>query len=200
MAGPTTLYLPIYLGGGMDFSFNIDVTPANYAPTIDNLTILPHTEVAGPYTVSADVVDPESGLTDVSLVYAVNGGTEVTLSMTAVGDTYSAAIPAVDLGDEVTYAVTATDGFWTTTSAAASFEYRAVQWPPTSFAATEGEFGDVSLTWSAPVMPPPANMESFESGMPADWTYYNEDGDSYHWEAYADGCGLRRRLCGSSPV
>ncbi len=114
---------------------------------------LPDTEdLTGTYPVQAQVRD-DVGLDSVLLLYSIDGGDELHLDMTDMGESvYQADIPAQEAGTTVSYTVWASDGDNTTTVPipACSFEVRLPA--PTDLSGPEGVvWGSVAqLDWQAP--------------------------------------------------
>jgi hypothetical protein len=63
----------------------------------------------GPYTASATVVDPLSGVAGVTLYYSINGGAWTSVATTPVGDEYSGDIPGQPSGTGINLYFEATD-------------------------------------------------------------------------------------------
>ncbi len=87
---------------------NIDLM----TPIVDHYPVIGWPIVDADITISADVYDDltwNSGLTSVTLNYAINGGTENHIPMALVGGLYEAAIPGQAAGSVVSYSITAVD-------------------------------------------------------------------------------------------
>ncbi len=165
--------------------------PCDATPPAIVHTPLVDTEVAGPWTVNADITD-DSGIASADLYYQVDGGGYTMIAMTAgVPPAYSADIPAQAAGSVMDYYIVAVDASAeanSTTTETWTFGYYDYTWPPTNLVATDGAYDETTLSWSMPEAPPEPGtyFESFEAGMPGDWTIYNEDADSYQWQQYSD--------------
>lgn len=113
------------------------------------------TELAGDYAVDATVTD-ESGLLSVDLVYDAGAG-DVTVAMTnAGGDLWTADIPHQPAGTAVSYYITATDAGPNSvvgTSATFGFDVVSIAWPPQNVVASDGAYGQTTVTWSSPAAP-----------------------------------------------
>lgn len=178
LAGPRTIYFPVYVVPAMDFSFTANVSVPNLPPSLA-VVDLPDTELAGPWTVTATAADPEGALVGCDLYYAVNGGAGTLVPMTlGPPDTYTGDIPDQPVGSSIAYYVVTTDGFWSVTSPTYGFGVFDYQWPPTNLAASDGLLNQVNVSWSPPVapLPPGTFFEGFEAGIPGNWTVYNVDG------------------------
>ena len=81
------------------------------APSISNVVVPASTfNTAGPYAVTATVVDLFSGLAGVSLYYSVSGGAFAQIPMTAgANNSYSANIPGLPAGSRIRLYVQASD-------------------------------------------------------------------------------------------
>ncbi|MCB9475027.1 MAG: hypothetical protein H6678_14600 [Candidatus Delongbacteria bacterium] len=127
------------------------------------------TELAGDYTISADITD-DSGVASATLTYD-NGGGAVMVPMTnTVGDTYAADIPHQAAGVTVTYSIGAVDAGPNSAAGSTgnySFTVVSTAWEVANVAATDGGYGATTVTWTAPVAPGPATASTDPLNKPA---------------------------------
>lgn len=96
-----------------DFAVAVDIT-GDRPPAIGDITPIASGLVVGPWTIESIITDDnpgggDAGVASADLVYTIDGGDEVTVAMTSAGDLYSAVLPDVPGGSNVTYKVTASD-------------------------------------------------------------------------------------------
>jgi len=146
-------------GGAIADNLAILITPGDsdyIAPLIEHVALNDvETELAGDYAVDATITD-DSGVASADLVYDAGAG-DVTVGMTNVsGDLWTADIPHQAAGVTVTYHITATDAgpnAATGQTGDYSFDVVSIAWPPTNVVATDGGYGQTTVTWSSPAAP-----------------------------------------------
>jgi hypothetical protein len=96
-----------------DFAVAVDIT-GDRPPVIGEITSISSGLVEGPWTIESVITDDNpgggnAGIASANLHYTVDGGDTITVAMTASGDLYSATLPDVPGGSNVSYWITATD-------------------------------------------------------------------------------------------
>lgn len=138
------------------------VNPAPYLGQFYNII---HNELsntnnlAGPYTVSATILDNEGDLiTQSKLYYRINGGAFVEVAMTASkssGQQFSANIPGQAINTTIEYYITATDGTDNYASPigapAELYSFQITGYPPYGVTSIDNNNGTVNLNWFAPL-------------------------------------------------
>ena len=148
------------------------------------------TELAGDYPVTVDLVD-ETGIQRATVYWQLDGSTDVDSTALTLesGDTWTGSITHQDAGVVVSYWLTAWDNSPRenfSTSDSWTFEVVSYIWPPQFCAATDGELDHTWITWDLPAPAPEEGdyFESFESGIPTNWTIHDVDGAQYVWQQY----------------
>jgi len=123
-------------------------------PSIVHTPLTNTEDTTNPYTVNADITDEDSAVASATLYYQVNGGGYTSVAMTAgTPPAYSADIPAQVGGSDIQYYIVAVDNSVnnnSTTSPTWSFSVVDYTLAPTALVATDGIYGEVRLTWTAP--------------------------------------------------
>ena len=123
-------------------------------PAIAHTPLTNTEDATNPYTVNADITDADNQVASATLYYQVNGGGYQSVAMSAgTPPLYTAQIPAQAGGSDVMYYIVAVDNSVnsnTTTSPTWSFSVVDYTLAPTGLAASDGGYGDVLLTWTAP--------------------------------------------------
>ncbi|MFA7331365.1 MAG: T9SS type A sorting domain-containing protein [Candidatus Delongbacteria bacterium] len=147
-------------GGLINNELAVAITPqeGDFVPPLIAHTPLQsvETELQGGYEVTATISD-ESGVSAARILYTVNGGAPVTVTMSNVtGEVWSGLIPHLDMGSSVAYHIEANDAGPNealAVSATWSFSVVSYTWPPLSLAATDGSLLSTVITWLPPVNP-----------------------------------------------
>ncbi len=85
-------------------------TGVNQPPVITGVTQTPATVLEGDaVSVEATITDSDGSVSSVDFVYHVDSGSDVTVTLTGVGDVYTGSIPAQLAGSTVYYSFVATD-------------------------------------------------------------------------------------------
>jgi hypothetical protein len=139
-----------------------------FVPEVDDFppaiahTPLPSTEAAGPWTVSANITDAQSGVISADLHYQVNGGGITSVSMTeGTPPAWTADIPDQTLGSTISYFITAVDGANPANQATSpTWSFVKQDWtaPPQNVAASDDQIERVVVSWEAPDWASPAMM------------------------------------------
>ncbi|MDZ7364183.1 MAG: S8 family serine peptidase [candidate division KSB1 bacterium] len=132
-------------------------------PLIAFTTDLPYTNnTVGPYKVNTSAVD-DGAITNVKLVYSVNGATSDSVNMTSIGnDSYTADIPGKPLETVINYLVIATDNDGNRT-ASPTYTFRVTNEQPPEEGCCGGSAVafdglDSSMRWALEI---PANIAFF---------------------------------------
>ncbi len=149
-----------------DFVVAVDIT-GDTPPEISNVTELGTTLSTADRTVEATIIDEnpgggDAGVQAAALIYTIDGGNEVLVSMTANGDVYSAIIPGQQPGTVVSYSISATDVGGLLTKWARTITYRI-------YLPTPGETNLVVF-----------NGLATETGYPQSY-YWGQDSVFYNW-------------------
>lgn len=124
-------------------------------PTLSH-TPLPATELPGPFTVNATVLDAGAGVGQVVLEWRLDGGPWVPVGMTpGPAGVYSGVLPSPGGPATVEYRLTATDASpAANTATSAVYTFRVgTSWAPVGLVASDGYPDHVMLQWQQPAPP-----------------------------------------------